>query len=101
MTQITEQLNSLTPEEIKYIYKDYLEYNERIRKEKKSVKNIMGFMKNLKDLADAHFDDDDVKTEILNVDKDDTIIEKIKEMDKEIKITDAILLKLKPLNDML
>jgi hypothetical protein len=101
MTQITEQLNSLTPEEIKYIYEDYLAYNEQIKKEKKSVKNIMGFMKNLKDLADAHFDSDDVKTEILNVDKDEVIIEKIKEIDKEIKIIDAILLKLKPLNDML
>ncbi len=102
MTKITKQLETLTPEELLYIYNNLSEFNERVTAERAKTKLIMSFMKDITDLANAHFDgDSDFDVKVLDLKEDNEIQEMAAKVDKSIEMTGNIIKKLKPLIDSL
>ena len=111
MTKITEQLEALSQEQIKFIHEVFSEGAARSRKEIEGVKTMASFTNAIKDLADAYFPEGE--TQVLNTnvnpqefeEKAETIKEQtakyIADLEKANKQYTDIVDKLTPLIELL
>lgn len=65
MTKITEQLESLNQDELKFIHSLFVEAVENSRKEMEGIKNMSSFINAMNDLTKAYFPVEG-ETQILN-----------------------------------
>lgn len=65
MTKITEQLETLSQDEIKFIYEVFFEGTKRVTSEIENSKRMVSFTNAMKDLTEAYFPEGDAT--LINV----------------------------------